>query len=81
MLSSQGKARNVTTKRQVEKEIIFAISIIVVAVIVLFVVLKYADDIDGVVTRKVVYDCRLAEISPDFPPDVRNECRKLRTNK
>jgi hypothetical protein len=24
----------------------------------------------------VVYDCRLAEISPDFPPDVRNECRK-----
>jgi hypothetical protein len=71
----------VTTKRQVEKEIIFAISIIVVAVIALFVVLKYADDIDGVVTRKVVYDCRLAEISPDFPPDVRNECRKLRTNK
>ena len=25
---------------------------------------------------KIVYDCRLAEISPDFPPDVRNECRK-----
>jgi hypothetical protein len=24
----------------------------------------------------IVYDCRLAEISPDFPPDVRNECRK-----
>ena len=24
----------------------------------------------------VVYDCRLAEISPDFPPEVRNECRK-----
>jgi hypothetical protein len=25
----------------------------------------------------VVYDCRLAEISPDFPVDVKNECRKL----
>ena len=24
----------------------------------------------------IVYDCRLAEISPDFPPEVRNECRK-----
>ena len=28
----------------------------------------------------VRYDCRLAEISPDFPTDVRNECRKLRIN-
>jgi hypothetical protein len=26
----------------------------------------------------VIYDCRMAEISPDFPPDVRQECRKLR---
>jgi hypothetical protein len=25
----------------------------------------------------VVYDCRLAEISPDFPVEVRNDCRKL----
>ena len=29
----------------------------------------------------VVYDCRMAEISPDFPPEVRNECRKLRSIK
>jgi hypothetical protein len=29
----------------------------------------------------VMYDCRLAEISPDFPPEVRNECRKLRSIK
>jgi hypothetical protein len=53
----------------------------IVATVALLIVLKYADDIDGVVTRKVVYDCRLAEISPDFPPDVRNECRKKRINK
>lgn len=25
----------------------------------------------------VKYDCRLAEISPDFPVEVKNECRKL----
>jgi hypothetical protein len=24
----------------------------------------------------VVYDCRLAEISPDFPIEVREQCRK-----
>lgn len=24
------------------------------------------------------YNCDLAEISPDFPVEVRNECRKLR---
>jgi hypothetical protein len=24
----------------------------------------------------VVYDCRMAEISPDFPIEVKNECRK-----
>jgi hypothetical protein len=26
-----------------------------------------------------LYDCSIAEISPDFPPEVRNECRKLRS--
>jgi hypothetical protein len=25
-----------------------------------------------------VYDCSLSEISPDFPIDVKNECRRLR---
>jgi len=25
-----------------------------------------------------LYNCSLAEISPDFPPEVRNQCRKLR---
>jgi len=24
----------------------------------------------------VKYDCRMAEISPDFPVEVKNECRK-----
>lgn len=26
----------------------------------------------------VVYDCSLAEISPDYPQEVKNECRRLR---
>jgi len=26
----------------------------------------------------VVYDCRLAEISPDIPIDIKNQCRRLR---
>ena len=26
----------------------------------------------------VVYDCNLAEISPDYPVDVKNECRKAK---
>jgi hypothetical protein len=26
---------------------------------------------------EVVYDCRLAEISPDFPASVKERCRKL----
>ncbi len=24
-----------------------------------------------------VYDCRISEISPDFPPEVKEECRNL----
>ena len=29
----------------------------------------------------VVYDCSLAEISPDYPIDVKEGCRKLRAEK
>jgi hypothetical protein len=29
----------------------------------------------------VVYDCRLAEISPDYPVGVKNECRKLNSGR
>ena len=28
--------------------------------------------------RVVVYDCSLAEISPDYPQEVKAECRRLR---
>jgi hypothetical protein len=29
----------------------------------------------------VFYDCRIAEISPDVPPKVKEECRKLQESK
>ena len=31
--------------------------------------------------QKVVYNCSIAEISPDFTPAMREECRKLRLEK
>jgi phospholipid N-methyltransferase len=35
-----------------------------------------------ILPKKVkTYDCRIAEISPDFPPDVREQCRKLNVRK
>lgn len=30
---------------------------------------------------RVFYDCRLAEISPDVPPLVKQECRKMQEGK
>jgi hypothetical protein len=30
---------------------------------------------------KVVYDCRMSEISPDFPIEVKEQCRKLRSGR
>lgn len=31
--------------------------------------------------REKIYDCNLAEISPDFPREVVNECRRIRSGK
>ncbi len=53
------------------------IAAVALSIAVLMVILKFADQIDGI--KKVVYDCSLSEISPDFPIDVKNECRKLRS--
>jgi hypothetical protein len=33
------------------------------------------DTFKGMTVR---YDCSISEISPDFPPQVKEECRKLR---
>lgn len=31
--------------------------------------------------RTVKYDCSLAEISPDIPPRIKEDCRKLRAER
>ena len=49
---------------------------LIIAVVLLIAILILANaDWDN---RTVVYDCSLAEISPDYPQEVKNECRKLR---
>jgi hypothetical protein len=35
--------------------------------------------IHNVLPRDAVYDCRIAEISPDYTPAMREECRQLRS--
>jgi hypothetical protein len=32
--------------------------------------------IHSVLPQEAIYDCRIAEISPDYTPAMRNECRK-----
>ncbi len=48
--------------------------IIAVVLLVAIVILANADWGN----RTVVYDCSIAEISPDYPQAVKNECRRLR---
>jgi hypothetical protein len=55
------------------------VSAMLLSICFLLVILMFADKIDGI--QKVVYNCELAEISPDFPIEVKNECRKLRSKK
>ena len=43
-------------------------------ILVVYIVYYY-----GHASHGIMYDCRMVEISPDFPPEVRNECRKLRS--
>lgn len=47
--------------------------LIAVSAILLYVALL---NIEG--PREVVYNCSIAEISPDFPPEAREACRALR---
>jgi len=53
----------------------------IIAAILLFTALIfiyiYSDEIDGTVS----YDCRLAEISVDYPVAVKEQCRKLMVGK
>ena len=48
--------------------------IIAVILLMAIVILANADWND----KTVVFDCSIAEISPDYPQAVKNECRRLR---
>jgi hypothetical protein len=47
-----------------------------IAILVIYVTLFYAIIVNQ--PRTVMYNCSIAEISPDFPPKAREECRKIR---
>lgn len=49
---------------------------ILVAVVFFMIYVIFFTDISN--NRVHVYDCGLAEISPDYPIDVKEECRNLR---
>ena len=53
---------------------IFEIVFFVVLAVIVFAVYIYFLPKHGT----VVYNCSIAEISPDYPPKVKEECRKLR---
>ena len=52
---------------QMIKTIILSVIIVLISIVFLIIMPK---------PQGVTYDCRLAEISPDYPIEVKNECRK-----
>jgi hypothetical protein len=60
-----------TPKRETIKMIVVIIAFII-AIPIVFLSLPRKGDI-------IRYDCSLAEISPDFPLEVKEQCRKLRS--
>ena len=54
------------------------LSIVALCTGLICLTLRYADEIDGIAPKGAYYDCRLAEISPDFPIQVKEQCRLLR---
>ena len=60
-----------TPKRENIEMIIIVIGLLI-AIPIVFLSLPRKGDI-------IRYDCTLAEISPDFPIEVKEQCRKLRS--
>ena len=56
----------------------FRNSIFIIAAVVFAVVILISTNFGA--GRTIVYDCRLAEFHPDFPLDVREQCRDLLRN-
>lgn len=60
-----------TPKRENIEMVVIVIGLII-AIPIVFLSLPRKGDI-------IRYDCSLAEISPDFPIEVREQCRKLKS--
>ena len=54
------------------KDILLLVSLGLLVVLAIFYIGKN-ETLDEKIAR---YDCRLSEFLPDFPPEVRNECRR-----
>lgn len=52
--------------------------LMVLALLAIFMVMAYLDDERSRVKK---YDCSIAEISPDYPVEVKQACRQLRAKK
>lgn len=50
-------------------------------IFVVFIVVGAVFGIVNMETKKAVYDCRISEISPDVPIEVKEQCRKLNAQK
>jgi hypothetical protein len=48
-------------------------TIVIVGLLLVAIIVVFGD----FYTQGKVYDCTLAEISPDYPIEVKNECRRL----
>jgi hypothetical protein len=60
----------------IKKETLEAVTLSLVAaatIVVIFVAMYFT-----LPKKEKVYDCSIAEISPDYPTDVKEGCRKLR---
>ena len=61
------------------KENILALLVILAFICAQVIFFVYsAESLKG---RTIKYDCSIAEISPDFPPIVREQCRELRAKR
>ena len=49
-----------------------------IGVILIFVIAVASLFLIDLRPKTVIYNCSISEISPDFPPKVREECRRLR---
>ena len=71
------KVRSVITKLDINPYLGF-LSVVAVCIGLICLTLRFADEIDGIAPKGTYYDCRMAEISPDFPVQVKEQCRQLR---